>query len=105
MMCMKNYHKACCIIYRQALFLCKNYETKHYVIINYSYDTASHLNMFEGVPYLYDDNGNLLQTDNLTNTWDAANRLIETTSNVTALQPIYDGFGCGDWFAGNYLHQ
>jgi RHS repeat-associated protein len=47
----------------------------------------------DGVGYTYDDNGNLLTTGVQTNTWDAANRLIETTRTGTTLQPLYDGLG------------
>jgi YD repeat-containing protein len=43
--------------------------------------------------YTFDDNGNLLTTGAMTNTWDNANRLIETQRDSTILQPVYDGAG------------
>jgi YD repeat-containing protein len=59
----------------------------------YFYDAANRLTSMDGVGYTYDDNGNLLTTGALTNTWDAANRLIETTRAGTTPQPSYDGLG------------
>ena len=47
--------------------------------------------------FQYDDNGNLLSSGTLTNTWDAANRLIATQraneAVINELVPIYDGLG------------
>ena len=47
--------------------------------------------------YTYDDNGNLLNTGAMTNTWDAANRLIATQranqETINELVPVYDGLG------------
>ena len=41
--------------------------------------------------YSFDANGNLLQSDVLTNTFDAANRLTASTRNDVTVQPIYNG--------------
>jgi RHS repeat-associated protein len=59
----------------------------------YQYDAANRLTRVDGVGYTWDNNGNLLTTGLLTNTFDAANRLIETTRAGTTLQPRYDGLG------------
>jgi YD repeat-containing protein len=60
---------------------------------SYLYDAADRLASVDGVSYTFDDNGNLLTTGAMTNTWDTANRLIETTNAGATLQPIYDGQG------------
>jgi hypothetical protein len=57
----------------------------------YLYDAANRLWQVAGQSYTFDDNGNLLQTGVMTNTWDAANRLIETERARTILEPIYNG--------------
>jgi RHS repeat-associated protein len=59
----------------------------------YLYDAADRLTSVNGQTYAFDDNGNLLTTGAMTNTWDAANRLIEATNAGATLQPIYDGQG------------
>ncbi len=50
-----------------------------------------------GQAYTFDANGNLLTSGVMTNTWDAANRLIETirlTDQATnRLNPLYNGLG------------
>ena len=43
--------------------------------------------------YTFDANGNLLSSGVMTNTWDAANRLVETTRDGYTLEPIYNGVG------------
>jgi hypothetical protein len=43
--------------------------------------------------YQFDPNGNLLNSDTLTNTFDAANHLIEMEQAGTVLEPIYNGVG------------
>ena len=58
---------------------------------DYLYDAANRLAVVDGQAYSFDANGNLLTTGVMTNTWDAANRLIGTEGNETALQPIYNG--------------
>ena len=58
---------------------------------DYLYDAANRLAGVDGQAYSFDANGNLLTTGVMTNTWDAANRLIGTERNETALQPIYNG--------------
>jgi len=59
----------------------------------YLYDAANRLTIVEGVRYEYDANGNLRQTGMMTNTFDAANRLIETRHDKATLKPIYNGIG------------
>ncbi|MCP4285261.1 MAG: RHS repeat-associated core domain-containing protein, partial [Gammaproteobacteria bacterium] len=49
------------------------------------------LESVDGVAYSYDNNGNLLTTGSMTNTWDTANRLVESSRNNTTIQPIYNG--------------
>ena len=58
---------------------------------DYLYDAANRLAGVDGQAHSFDANGNLLTTGVMTNTWDAANRLIGTERNETALQPIYNG--------------
>jgi len=57
----------------------------------YHYDPANRPIQVDGQSYTFDDNGNLLATGQMTNTWDAANRLIQTQRNGATLQPIYNG--------------
>jgi len=60
----------------------------------YLYDAANRLEKLNGQSvYTYDDNGNMLNTDVLTNVFDAANRLIESERDGVTLQPIYNGIG------------
>ena len=42
----------------------------------YLYDAANRLAAVDGQSYTFDANGNLLSTGVMTNTWDAANRLV-----------------------------
>jgi RHS repeat-associated protein len=58
---------------------------------DYLYDAANRLAEVDGQSYTFDANGNLLSTGILTNTWDAANRLVEISRNDTTVQPIYNG--------------
>ena len=68
---------------------------------SYTYDPANRLqqvsSQFSVSSFQYDDNGNLLSSGTMTNTWDAANRLIATqranSATITELVPIYDGLG------------
>ncbi|MCP4360703.1 MAG: RHS repeat-associated core domain-containing protein, partial [Chloroflexi bacterium] len=41
--------------------------------------------------YSFDNNGNLKNSDTLSNTWDAANRLIASERDGTLVEPIYNG--------------
>lgn len=59
----------------------------------YQYDAANRLSQVDGQDYTFDDNGNLLATGAMTNTFDAANRLIESERDGVTLQPIYNGIG------------
>jgi RHS repeat-associated protein len=47
----------------------------------------------DGQSYSFDDNGNLLATGAMTNTFDAANRLTASTRDAVTVQPIYNGVG------------
>ena len=62
---------------------------------DYLYDAANRLESLNGQQvYSFDANGNLLNSDTLTNTWDAANRLINSinsTNPTNSLTPIYNG--------------
>ena len=53
---------------------------------SYLYDEANRLDSVDGQAYTFDANGNLLQTGVMTNSWDAANRLVETERTETMLQ-------------------
>jgi RHS repeat-associated protein len=61
----------------------------------YLYDAANRLwqasHQSTVVNYQFDANGNMLNTDTMTNTWDAANRLTQSQQGGTALEPIYNG--------------
>ncbi|MCP4356834.1 MAG: alpha/beta fold hydrolase, partial [Chloroflexi bacterium] len=58
----------------------------------YLYDDANRLAQLNGqAVYSFDNNGNLTQSDSLTNTWDAANRLIASERDGTTVEPIYNG--------------
>jgi len=59
---------------------------------DYLYDAANRLAQLNGQQvYNFDANGNLLQSDVLSNTFDAANRLTASTRNDVTVQPIYNG--------------
>ncbi len=59
---------------------------------DYLYDDANRLEQLNGQQvYTFDANGNLLESNVLTNTFDAANRLVETSRSSTTLEPIYNG--------------
>ncbi|MCP4363066.1 MAG: hypothetical protein GY796_34115, partial [Chloroflexi bacterium] len=45
----------------------------------------------DGVAYTFDANGNLLNTDVMTNVFDSANRLVESQREANTVQPIYNG--------------
>jgi hypothetical protein len=51
------------------------------------------LTQVDGQGYTFDDNGNLLATGAMTNTFDAANRLTQSSRDGLTLQPIYNGVG------------
>jgi YD repeat-containing protein len=51
------------------------------------------LTSVDGQAYTFDNNGDLLTTGTMTNTWDAANRLIETAVSSQPLAVSYDGLG------------
>ena len=61
---------------------------------DYLYDAANRLEALNGQQlFSFDNNGNLLNSDTLTNTWDAANRLVETSRDNFTLEPIYNAIG------------
>jgi YD repeat-containing protein len=79
---------------------------------DYLYDSANRLEAVDGQSYNFDANplallrglrGNLLTTGAMTNTWDAANRLVETTTGNSPLAPHYNGVGdrVGQTVGGN----
>ncbi|MCI0528102.1 MAG: RHS repeat-associated core domain-containing protein, partial [Nitrospira sp.] len=58
----------------------------------YLYDAANRLEQLNGQSvYTFDANGNLLASDVMTNTFDAANRLVESSRDGNTVQPIYNG--------------
>ena len=62
--------------------------------VNYNYDIANRLTDVDGVPYVYDANGNLLNDGTNTYTYDPANRLKAVSggqSSVSSYQ--YNGLG------------
>ena len=59
----------------------------------YLYDAANRLTSVNGETYTFDANGNLLSTGVMTNTWDTANRLVESSRNGNMVQPVYNGVG------------
>jgi RHS repeat-associated protein len=59
----------------------------------YLYDAANRLSQVNGQSYTFDNNGNLLTTGAMTNTFDAANRLTASTRDSITVQPVYNGVG------------
>jgi YD repeat-containing protein len=59
----------------------------------YLYDAANRLQSVNGVAYTFDANGNLLNTGVMTNVFDTANRLVESSRDGATVQPIYNGLG------------
>ena len=51
----------------------------------YLYDAANRLASVDGQAYTFDNNGNLLSSGTLTNSWDAANRLVESNRGDVSL--------------------
>jgi YD repeat-containing protein len=60
---------------------------------DYLYDAANRLSQVDGQSYTFDDNGNLLSTGVMTNTFDAANRLTSSLRDGATVEPIYNGVG------------
>jgi RHS repeat-associated protein len=56
-----------------------------------SRNSANRLKSVNSSSYTFGINSNLLNTGSLTNTFDAANRLIDTTRSGTTIEPIYNG--------------
>jgi YD repeat-containing protein len=57
----------------------------------YQYDAANRLSQVDGQSYTIEDNGNLLNTGIMTNTFDAVNRLTSSIREGVTVQPIYNG--------------
>jgi hypothetical protein len=57
----------------------------------YLYDAANRLTSVDGTAYTFDANGNLLNTGVMTNVFDTANRLVESSRDGNTVQPIYNG--------------
>jgi RHS repeat-associated protein len=57
----------------------------------YLYDAANRLTSVNGETYTFDANGNLLNTGVMTNVFDTANRLVESSRDGNTVQPIYNG--------------
>ncbi len=60
-------------------------------ITSYLYDDANRLQSVDGQPYTFDANGNLLNSDTMTNTWDAANRLTKIVNPKSEIANRYNG--------------
>jgi RHS repeat-associated protein len=60
---------------------------------DYLYDAANRLEAVDGQSYVFDDNGNLLTTGAMTNTWDAANRLTQMANDKSQMANHYNGVG------------
>ena len=59
----------------------------------YAYDVANRLTSVDGVPYVWDANGNLLSNGVSTYAYDSANRLINLSSATSTSSYAYNGFG------------
>jgi RHS repeat-associated protein len=59
--------------------------------INYVYDDANRLTSVDGVTYVYDNNGNLLNDGVTDYTYDSANRLTSFTNATTTVTYRYNG--------------
>ena len=68
--------------------------------VNYNYDIANRLTNVDGVPYVYDDNGNLLSDGQNTYTYDSANRL-SSVSSEQGVESSYLYNGLGDRLSQN----
>jgi RHS repeat-associated protein len=64
---------------------------------SYQYDAANRLEAVSHQAmtqtYTFDNNGNLLTTGVMTNSFDTANRLVSSSRNAVTLQPLYNGVG------------
>lgn len=60
---------------------------------DYIYDSANRLADVNGIPYIWDANGNLLNDGINTYTYDSANRLIELTNGTDEYSYAYNGLG------------
>ncbi len=58
---------------------------------SYLYDDANRLQSVDGTPYTFDANGNLLNSDTMTNTWDAVNRLTKIVNPKSEIVNRYNG--------------
>ena len=67
--------------------------TDQYSTISYTYDAANRLTSLDGVPYTYDNNGNLLFDGFNTYTYDAANRLTSVLGPSSSVSYKYNGLG------------
>jgi len=68
-------------------------ETTGATMNTYTYDIANRLISMDGVPYSWDDNGNLLSDGVHTYTYDSANRLIEVSGPEGTTSYAYNGQG------------
>jgi len=62
-------------------------------VTSYRYDDANRLVEVDGVPYTWDNNGNLLSDGVNTYTYDTANRLVEVRNQSTVTSYPYNGLG------------
>jgi RHS repeat-associated protein len=59
----------------------------------YEYDDANRLTSVDSQEYAWDENGNLVWDGVFSYTYDAANRLVEVTNGITAVEYVYNGDG------------
>ena len=60
---------------------------------SYEYDAANRLTSVDGVPYTWDNNGNLLSDGTRTFQYDYANRLVQVVSGTLTTEFAYNGDG------------
>ena len=64
-----------------------------YSSTTYTYDDANRLASVDGVPYVYDNNGNLLNNGVTSYTYDAANHMLSAGNAAGAMTYAYNGLG------------
>jgi RHS repeat-associated protein len=62
-------------------------------VTQYEYDDANRLTGVDSQAYAWDENGNLVWDGVFSYTYDAANRLVEVTNGITAVEYVYNGDG------------
>jgi RHS repeat-associated protein len=68
-------------------------ETTQSSSTSYVYDVANRLSNVDGVPYTWDNNGNLLSDGTSTYSYDYNNKLVGLTQGTDVYQYVYNGLG------------